>query len=48
MASAPIFSPRRVGRTYVSISRGSPEAIMCGTAMPQVNSDANTPPGAPA
>ena len=28
------------------MSRWSPDAIMWGTAMPQVNSEANTPPGA--
>src|SRR6202020_1881103 len=48
MASEPISSPANVGRTKVSISRLSPEAMMCGTAMPQVNSEANTPPGTPA
>jgi len=48
MASEPILSPRRVGLTHFSICASSPAAIRCGTAMPQVKSDANSPPDAPA
>ena len=37
MASAPIFSPARVGRTNRSICASAPAATMCGTAILQVN-----------
>ena len=43
--------PRELHRTAGNaglLGAGLPEAIICGTAIPQVNNDANTPPGAPA
>ena len=48
MASAPIFSPARVGRTYRSIRPGLPDATMCGSAMPCVNRAAARPAEPPA
>jgi hypothetical protein len=48
MASDPISSPRRVGRTQRSICAASPAVARCGRAIPDVNNEANTPPEAPA
>ncbi len=49
MASEPMSSPRRVGgRTHFSICSGSPAAARCGSAIPDVNREANAPPDAPA
>ena len=48
IASEPISSPARVGRTQRSICAGSPAATMCGNEIPEVNRPAKTPPDAPA
>lgn len=47
-ASEPILAPSSVGLTQRSICTGSPAAAICGTAIPQVNSEANRPPEPPA
>ena len=47
IAREPIICPARVGRAHRSICAGSPATIMCGNAIPCVNSDAYTPPAAP-
>jgi len=44
----PISRPSSVGRTHRSSWSGSPAATRCGSAIPEVNSAANTPPAAPA
>ena len=48
IARAPIFSPASVGRTNLSTSAGPPDAAMCGSAIPPVNSAAINPLDAPA
>ena len=48
IARAPIFSPASVGRTNRSTRSGSPDAAMCGSAIPPVNSAAISPLDAPA